>query len=103
DGLPTPDPAGAATYPIVGSPTVVADNVDGKVVTTGFLLDASGRMDYFQRDVDDFPWKTAGPIRGGCFGAPGVLGDGSPRAVSFMGNDGVRHREVFVVGLGDLF
>src|SRR5262249_330019 len=40
-----------------------------------------------------------------CFGTPGVLGDGSPKAISFVTSiDQKRHQEVFVIGgRGDLF
>jgi hypothetical protein len=92
--------------PLVASPSAVSDIIDGKSVTRAFVLDAGGGLDYYTVDDQGQPgWTQAGLIGyETCFGNPGFLGEGSPKAISFYAaSDGKRHQEVFVVGgMGDL-
>jgi hypothetical protein len=128
DGLPTPptpvgqtDPTGGAIVPLVGAPSAVAGSISAANRTFVYILDAAGRLDSFHIPVDEGAWLTAGPIgSNNCFGTPGTVGDGSPKAISYVTitfttliipDSGVfqvphvnLHTEVFVVGaMGDLF
>jgi hypothetical protein len=100
-----PDPTGGALVPLVGSPSAVAGGSGGKPATIVYSLDAAGRLLSFRHPTDEPAWRTHGPIGyKNCFGTPGMLGDGSPRAISYFGVDQRRHIEVFVVSAeGDLF
>jgi probable HAF family extracellular repeat protein len=106
DGLPIPgDNPNQVTFPIVAGPSAVPDFIDGRPLTTVFVMDASGRLDYFRPAFDSPNWNTAGPIgSNNCFGDIGALGGGSPKAISWVDDLNKLHKEVFVIGAeGDLF
>jgi hypothetical protein len=108
DGLPVilQNGKNSAVYSLVGDPSAVPDFIDTAPLTKVFILDTAGRLDYFWPRIDGAHWATVGGIGGGnnCFTqSGGNLGDGSPKAISFVGHDGNRHQEVFVVdNIGEL-
>ena len=94
-------------YPLVGSPSLLTGDVDGHTTHWIFMLNAGGELNFFT-DVDQpsAGWTEVGPVGAeNCFGTPGMVGGGSPKAISFWSDqDQRRHKQVFMVGgLGDLY
>ncbi|HXU06354.1 MAG TPA: hypothetical protein VN903_35605, partial [Polyangia bacterium] len=104
DGMPASN-GNVAVAPLMFAPSIIPSFSGGSPVTKVFMVNASGALVSFRHAVDESDWQFHNAIgANNCFGRAGKLGEGGPKAITFVDHNGATHEEVFVIGGdGDMF